>query len=151
MSDTTPDETLQAVRARRGELEEAMAALEKAAAAPSAEPVEWAAGVAARVGAVELGWVEHLAVTEGPNGLHADIVEIAPRLKHAVDRLQADHADIATLLRRVSEEATTVSDGAAAEALHGDVVELLVRLTRHRHVGANIVYDAFNVDLSTAD
>jgi hypothetical protein len=90
-------------------------------------------------------WANHVAVTEGDDGLLADVVEEAPNLAHRVETLRTEHAEILELLRACASPGT-------AGAPHRPAIDaLLAAIDRHRHRGAEVVYDAFNVDIATAD
>jgi hypothetical protein len=90
----------QAVRAHRAELRESLSALEKALAGPSPGRVEaWAERV--RVAAlVELSadLREHVELTEGPEGLHREVLTAVPRLAGAVRRLVDEHLEFTRLV-----------------------------------------------------
>jgi hypothetical protein len=90
---------------------------------------------------------EHVAVTEGTEGLHGDIVTTAPRLSKAVERLIGEHAVIVDLVGGLLT-------GVSRPLSDSDVVEirdlgtnLLALLARHRQRGADLIYEAYQVDL----
>ncbi|HEY3088154.1 MAG TPA: hemerythrin domain-containing protein [Jatrophihabitantaceae bacterium] len=143
--DTTifaPD--LDALRRRRAELFESMAGLRQALAAPaSGRLAAWRNRVVLALAELSADVHGHLAVTEGPEGLHHDVVEVAPRLSYAVGRLTAEHAVLVDLL-----------DGMRAWAPAGPVdavralgAELLDRLDRHRRREAELVFEAYETDI----
>ncbi len=144
-----PD-TLQSVRARRAELRESMVALEAALAAPApGRSEQWAQRV--HVALVELdGDLRlHVALMEGPDGLHAQIVAEQPRLAIYSRRLADDHAGIdamvAALLTMVESPQVDI------DAVRHDGVELLGRLVRHRQAGADLVYQGYESDIGGQD
>lgn len=131
----------QAARRRRAELLRAMQGLERAVAAPAAEPT-WRERVREQVMALRHQLAEHVVVTEGPDGLYAELLEHAPRLHRPVVRLVAEHGDLLAgcdaLARQLAEPATAVRERAG---------ELLAALSRHRQRGADLVYEAYAADI----
>jgi LmbE family N-acetylglucosaminyl deacetylase len=135
---------------RRTELRAAMDALERALATPVG-PGDAAAAWAGRLkdalrrlyDAVE----EHVAITEGPDGLYAEVSTHSPRLANAVARLTEEHAEV---LRRLEELLTLadVSDGPTYPAQARKAgTELHGVLMRHRQRGADLVFEAFGLDI----
>jgi hypothetical protein len=135
---------LDALRRRRAELYESMGALRQALAAPvTGRLVVWREWV--EVALVELcaDVRAHLAITEGPDGLHRDVVEMAPRLSHAVNRLTAEHASLVELSDRMRAR---VAAGPVDE-VHALGIHLLDRLARHRRRDAQLVFEAYETDI----
>ena len=80
-------------RTRRAELLAAITALERALAAPAGDPV-WTARVQARTDQLANAFDDHVSATEGSDGMYAEILRTAPRLRFGVDRLATEHDDI---------------------------------------------------------
>ena len=73
---------------RRADVYQAILALERAAARPAAAREEqWVTGVIEALAQFEREIVEHIENTERPEGLFAEIIDIAPRLSHNVQLL----------------------------------------------------------------
>ncbi|MDG4820831.1 hypothetical protein O7635_03060 [Asanoa sp. WMMD1127] len=117
---------------------------EHAIASPSAEP-GWRERVSNRLRSLRAAFAEHIVVTEGDDGLYAELLEHAPRLRHRVHKLIRDHAAIAVALaalqRRADQPGTRVDD---LRRCGGDVLRAL---SRHRQRGADLVYDAYETDI----
>ena len=143
---------LAAVRIRRAELRDALAALEHALAAPaSGRSVVW--GEAVHVLAVDLAddFGAHVEVTEGPGGLHQAILSGDLRLANAVDALTAEHAEIAAdIAALVADSAAPVGPG-DVDGLRERGTKLLGHLSRHRQRGADLIYEAFETDIGGGD
>jgi hypothetical protein len=142
------DPGLDTLRRVRAELGGSMATLEQALAAPAPGRVHaWAERVNAALVEFSADVREHVAVTEGTEGLHSDVLETAPRLSKAVERLIGEHAVIVDLagdlLTRVSQPLSD-SDVVAIRDLGTDLLGLLAR---HRQRGADLIYEAYEVDL----
>lgn len=135
---------------RRTELRAAMDALESALAAPvgpGASAAAWAARLQDALHRLYDDVGGHISITEGPDGLYAELAKHSPRLTHAVVGLTEEHADV---LRRIEELLTLadVGDGAtAASQARKAGTELLGVLMRHRQRGADLVFEAFGLDI----
>ena len=142
---------LDAVRRRRAELRESIALLQAALQSSTDKPVVWGEAVQLAVNRLATDFADHVDVTEGPAGLHENIVESSPRLSHAVGELTADHdlleAEIAAVLATV-EPPVMLADVAT---IRGETAVLIEHLVKHRQRGADLVYEAFQQDLGAGD
>lgn len=144
-------ELVDTLRRRRAELRTSLNALELALAAPAAaDPDRWWQRVYVALVELSADLREHLAVNEGPHGLHEEVRRSAPWLSGPVDRLTADHVQIQAMLDRLlaHEEAP---EPAELDELRDAATDLLVRLVRHRQRGADLLYEAAAVDLGGGD
>lgn len=118
--------------------------LEQAIAAPARDP-GWRRRVGTRLGWLRNAFSLHMVVTEGPEGLYAELLEHAPRLARGVHGLVREHATVvatmADLRRRVDLPEVTVAE------LRDWTTGLLGELSRHRQHGADLVYDAYQTDI----
>lgn len=141
----TVDATSLAIaRRHRVTLLENIQAFEQALAAPAGDPA-WRPRVSTRLHALRGAFAEHIVVTEGPDGLYAELLDHAPRLARAVRTLVREHAAVAAALgvlqRRVDAPEATVDD------LRAWASDLLRELSRHRQRGADLVYEAIETDI----
>jgi hypothetical protein len=145
--DSETHDLLGEVRVRREGLRSAMVELEAAIskAAPGRAD-EWRAGVARALTRVRTAFESHVTTTEADDGVFVQVVEAAPRLSNQVKRLRADHDAIAAALATVDERLGGVADDVREAAL-----DLLGQLARHRHRGADLLHEAFSVDISAGD
>jgi hypothetical protein len=135
---------LDALRRRRAELLESMAALRQALAAPTSGRIAvWQGRASIALADLSADVQAHLAITEGHDGLHHDVVEVAPRLSHAVGRLNAEHAVLVDLLDGMR---AWVSAG-PPDAVRALGRNLLERLARHRRREADLVFEAYQTDI----
>lgn len=136
--------SLQVARRHRAALLRDIQMFEQALATPAGEP-GWRARVSTRLHALRGAFAEHIVVTEGGDGLYAELLDDAPRLSHQVHVLIREHAAIGatmtTLQRRVDAPESAVDD---LRAWSGD---LLRELSRHRQRGADLVYEAYETDI----
>ena len=145
-------EVLDALRIRRDRLYDAILDLERALSVPAGDhPREWAADVGTVLERLQTILDAHVADPENDGGFFDDVRENAPHLLHAVDLLRAEHGPLVeSTAALVARTAATDSD-AAVDDVRDEAVELIRRLLRHRHRGAELVYDAYSVDISAAD
>jgi hypothetical protein len=146
-----PTEALAQARAKRAHLHEVIVALEEAIAAPAPRPA-WAQHVHDAL--VELGaaFERHIAVVEGPEGLFEEVTHAAPRLANALDRLRSEHQGIrGAIVSALDAVRLTSGTSPATDDGREAVLGVLDRLMRHRQHGADVVYDAYAVDIGAGD
>ncbi len=140
------------VRLRRAGLKAALSGLELALAAPFANRVDWVMHVRDRLGIVHEVWTRHIVETEAPGAFLDELVTEAPRLSTPTSRLKREHSDILATIVRAEKDlaAPPLEDDAYvtwAEDLRVELTALLAALARHRQRGADLVYEAYAVDL----
>jgi hypothetical protein len=146
--DLTP--ALEAAKRRRATLHEQLVQVEQATSSPAAGRVsDWTARVAKELVELRDAWEQHVLVTEKPDGLYEEITRRAPRLMGKIKRLQEEHPMIdhqigVTLGRIESGEVDTVWP---LNACRDDLQRLLGGIVRHRQLGADLVWEAYNVDI----
>jgi hypothetical protein len=134
--------SLDAARRHRVELLDTMCGVERALAVPAAEP-DWLAAVAVRLTALRLAFAEHMSLTEGSDGLYAELLEHAPRLAYQVRGLAREHAVLALDIEAICAR---LPDGLPDE-LRRWAGDLLRDLSGHRQRGADLVYEAYATDI----
>jgi WS/DGAT/MGAT family acyltransferase len=143
---------LAAVNERRDEFYEGILGLERAMATPAGDDARaWAAETATAVEAMQHVLGDHIRETEAPGSFYDDVIQHSPHLVNAAHRLQAEHPPLAASVEALALELTTVTDDDGVEALRQDALELIKALLQHRHRGAELVYDAYNVDVAPGD
>jgi hypothetical protein len=139
------------VRSRRAGLKSALSNLELALAAPFANRVDWVMHVRGALSVVHDVWTRHIVETEAPGAFLDELVTESPRLSKPTSRLRREHNDIlGTIVRAEKRLATPPEDDAYvtwAEDLRVELTSLLAALARHRQRGADLVYEAYAVDL----
>ena len=86
----------------------------------------------------------HVEVTESPGGLYEEILEIAPRLANKIARFKREHAAITTAIAAALDD---LRKDPVPRGLQGRLAHLLEGLARHRKRGADLVYEAYHVDI----
>ncbi len=134
-------------RAQRIGLRTALTDLQAAGDADADDHDAWSRSVTAALNELRAALARHAEFTEGPEGLFAEVREQAPRLLHRVQQLEAEHVDLEAGIDRCAVE---VADGDVPTAA-ASVRTVVAAFERHIHRGAELVYDAYNVDISSGD
>jgi hypothetical protein len=125
-----------------------MAALEQALAAPrSGRHAAWAERVDAALVALSADFGEHVTMTEGSDGLHDAILGMTPRLSNSIRRLVGEHTVIKGLVDDLLARVRPPVAAGEADTIRDLGTALLHRLARHRQHGADLIYQAYQVDL----
>jgi hypothetical protein len=140
---------LDEVRERRGALLGAAAGLEAALAAPASD-ARWSEGVGSALTRLHATLAEHVSATEAPDGTLDQVRSRAPRLSNQIDRIVGEHvsmtADVERLIDRIeSSPSERTADQTAA--IREQALELLILIGRHRQRGADLLYEAYDVDV----
>jgi hypothetical protein len=141
-STDTATSSLDIVRRRRAQLLATIQRVELALATPAGEP-GWRAGVMTRLASLREAFADHVAVTEGHDGLYAELLSNAPRLAHGIDGLVRDH----TRLRHAMDAVWVRAPAARPQELRVWAGDLLRDLYRHRQRGADLIYEAYQTDI----
>src|SRR3954469_6629043 len=143
---------LAAVRARRAELREALDAVERALAAPAAgRAVVWGEAVHACVMEIADDFGAHVEITEGPDGLHQSILAGDLRLANAGTALSAETAQLAAEISQLVADSEAPVGADDVDGLRDQGTRLLGHLVRHRQRGADLIYEAYELDIGGGD
>jgi hypothetical protein len=124
--------------------------VEQAISSPATGRLEtWTGDVVKRLSTLLDSIDEHIEVTERPEGLYEEILHRAPRLSSQVDRLRAEHpglrAATAELIERL--HSTTIGRDWTLDEARDDAQRLLGKIVKHRQRGADLVWEAYNLDI----
>src|SRR3954466_10906681 len=134
------------------DIRDAVLDLEAAVAAPAAGP-GWINGVGAGLRRLADDLAGHAAMEDGPGGLYRRVLSDAPRLAGEVRRLRAEIDEISGL---VTWLLAVVAAGPIQQGVdwrldvREDVNVILGRLLRHRQSDADLIYEAYTVDVGEA-
>ena len=134
---------------RRAALRHAIDALENALATP-ARSEGWCGRVSEQVAILRSALEDHIQEVEAEGGLLDEIIETAPRLEPQVAETRAEHVALEDALDLMAGELVTLGDRAEAgqpETVRALGMELIAALIAHRQRGADLVYDAYSVDI----
>ena len=134
-------------RKRRHLLGDALHGLERAVAGPSGAE-GWFEGVSSTLAKLREALDEHIEATEGPGGLLDDIQDVAPRLSNEIKLIKAEHEELVDLLGKAQMSLEQAND---PKAIRNRAMSILPRLFLHRQRGADLVYEAYNVDIAAGD
>jgi hypothetical protein len=139
-------ETRDGVVSRRQELYDAMRLLERAVARPSGL-ADWRIDIEAALHDLRSALSEHVAQVEGSGGLFEQVLGHSPHLASEIDSLRRDHRE----LLETCNQALSMSADWDPLVLRRRVNMLLARLALHRQQGAELLFDAYNVDLAAGN
>lgn len=142
---------VESARDRRRALREVMSELEATTSTPAGVP-GWLKRVSESLDDLSNALGRHVEMVEADDGLLAEIKDMAPNLQPAIDQMRADHKDLQGRVdstKLAIKEASSGPDGPAE--VRRQIRELLSSLADHRERGADLVYDAYNVDITAMD
>ncbi len=142
-------EALGAARSRRLELGEVADLTEAFLARPASEPA-WAARVSEALAGLRAAFGAHVDEVEKDDGLLPRVLTDVPRLANGVSRLQGEHAEIDLRINEVVDLVCGCApdcDHTAVEEVRVEALEVLSLISRHRQAGADLVYEAYSVDI----
>ena len=142
--------TLAETARRRADLRDALVDVEQAISRPAVgrEP-EWTKGVVLRLEGLAHAIEEHVEITERPEGLYDEISTKAPHLATKIDRLREEHPVLRDRTQVLLTKLQTTAIGPAwpLDEAREDLQRLLGQIVRHRQLGSDIVWEAYNLDI----
>jgi hypothetical protein len=142
---------LDEARRRRATLHDQLVHVEQSISSPASGRLgEWTSQVVKEMVGLRDAFDQHVLVTEKPDGLYEEIITRAPRLAGKVRKLGEEHPGISqsivtSLGRLESGEAGT--DTWTIDECRDDLQRLLGQVVRHRQHGADLVWEAYNLDI----
>jgi hypothetical protein len=144
---------LREVRQRREVLLSCVTRLEAALAAPATD-TRWPEGVGDALSSLRATLEEHVTQTEAPDGIFDQVRDRAPRLCNQIDRLVDEHVTIVADTERLIDRLDHAPAERTAEetaSIREQALELIAAIMRHRQQGADLFYEAYNVDVGGPD
>jgi hypothetical protein len=142
---------LSEAKSRRATLHDTLVHLEIAISSPASGRLpEWTEFVRKEMASVRDAFDQHVAVTEKPGGLYEEITARAPRLSGTVTRLAEEHPEITERIAEMLERLGAVEIGSPEWPLddaRDDLQRFIGTVIRHRQKGADLVWEAYNVDI----
>jgi hypothetical protein len=140
-------------QARRDRLRVLMDRLEVALPEPTRrDPDRWRDQVLVVAADLEAGLIDHVAETEARGGLFDDVTRHAPRLTNRIGELRNDHPallDVLGELRAMLDQSVQSDETVAAARRQG--LTVLGQLVQHRQLGADLLYEAYWVDVPSGN
>ena len=142
---------LQEAAKRRRTLHEALVGLEFAISSPATGRIpDWTGLVTKEITAVRDAWEQHVDGTEKQDGLYEEIVTTSPRFSGTINRLRDEHPEITEAVEQMLARLEQVEIGGLPwplEDARDDLQRFIGRIIRHRQKGADLVWEAYNVDI----
>jgi hypothetical protein len=152
-SEPHPTPALEAAARLRREIREALVAFEGALASPIGDRVTWHAEVTDALEVLGHAFEDHVAATEARGGLYDEMRDTAPHLGTKSGRLREEHPAITAALIEASVRLAALAtnaadaDAADADAARDELQRLMGRIVRHRQHGADLVWEAYAIDI----
>ncbi len=143
-----PTPALEEAAIRRRELRDALISFEAALASPIRDRETWRAEAADALEALGNAFEDHVTATEAPGGLYDEMAERSPHLRTKADGLRREHPEItAALVEASGRLASAPGNDADADAVRDALQRLMGRIVRHRQRGADLVWEAYAIDI----
>lgn len=147
-----PSQRLGGVRVRRQRLRDALVDVEDAVASAATTAPGWRKTVAAALEDLRTALEDHVRRNEEPGGLFDEILAHAPRLRPKVDRIRAEHIVLIEETEALLERCRRADlDDDETAVVRERVLDLLTEASRHRQRGADLIYEAYEVDIAAGD
>ncbi|MFQ5556269.1 MAG: hypothetical protein ACE5GB_01980 [Acidimicrobiales bacterium] len=140
---------LEQARSRRLALGDAADRVEELIARPGPDP-RWTERVTGAMSDLRTAFTDHVEEVESPDGLLPHLLSDSPRLANAITRMYTDHTRIADLIETTCErlvDCGDACDGVAVDSVRAATVDILAMISKHRQAGADLVYEAYHVDI----
>ena len=146
--------TFAEARQRRASLHRALVEAEEALSGPAAGREEdWTREVVEALSALRAAIEEHIELAERPEGLYDEILQKAPRMAGAIDLLRDEHPILRDVTSDIIAKLRTTPVGTTwtlADARDG-LQQLLGQLVKHRQLGPDLLWEAYNLDIGGVD
>lgn len=142
--------TLAETARRRADLRDALVDVEQAISRPAVgREADWTKEVVLRLEGLGHAIDEHVQVTERPQGLYDEISSKAPHLATKIDQLREEHPVLRDRTRELVAELQTRAVGTAwpLHEARDELQRLLGQIVRHRQLGSDLVWEAYNLDI----
>jgi Ala-tRNA(Pro) deacylase len=131
-------------RRSRERLYGSILAMSEAIAAPIGSGERWQRRLRRELEGVRRALADHIAQSEAPEGLLRQIEGQAPHLARFVEHLRSDHVDLEVACR---DMLARMDDCDSSPSLRRRALSLIGEFATHRHRGADLVYEAYGVDI----
>jgi hypothetical protein len=146
---TTTNEALDQARVRRTALGDAADLIEEILARPGSDP-QWTMRVADSLQGLQYAFAAHVDEVESEDRLLPRLIHDTPRVANGVRRMEHEHISITADLEATSALVRGCDgecDALLVEQIREATVDALRAISRHRQRGANLVYEAYHVDI----
>ena len=140
------DDQFAGVVKQRSQLGLAMQRVELAAAAPAAKDT-WIPELTQHLRELDTAFDQYMRDVQTPLGLMDQIVDRAPRLQRSVETSAANLASVAGMIKEAVALVGAEDASNRVDEVREATMAALVALARHRQKGADLIYDAYDVDI----
>jgi hypothetical protein len=133
---------------RREVLHGAINDLENALAASQPGSERWIRDIQDALQRTQTTIENHVREAEAPDGMLAQVVQEEPALGARVEAMKREHV---TMLERGAALVELSREPPSAEELQDKVTDIVELIDRHRHRSADLLLDAYDLDLSAGD
>lgn len=146
--DAPTDSSHDEIARRREDLHRAMIRLE-ASVARSRKLDDWRQVVEEALAGIQHALQRHIREVESENGLLNEVVARSPRLSAAAESLRDEHRELEEAVW--ASQAVAGTHGVDPSQVRAEAMEVITRLANHRQTGADLLYDAYSLDLGGED
>ena len=145
---TDGHDAIQEARKKRVVLREAMIDYEAAITTPVASPM-WLENAVQGLAVLRTALNEHISEVDRSDGIIAKALDHAPWLESHAEILRNQHDDLSARVQRLGEilDGFDTEDATAVAIMREESYDLIRHLSRHRQNGAELVYDAYDMDI----
>jgi hypothetical protein len=136
---------------QRGRLRNAAVVFEQISADVGARRDTWITAVSVAMDGLADAWEEHVAFTEGPDGLFEELLDESVEVAPEVDRLRRDHEVLLAHVTRARELLAQPTAGPEDTRVLLALTGIAKLVDQHRRRGADLLYRVYSVDVSAGD
>ena len=136
---------------QRGRLRNAAVVFEQISADVGAKRDTWITAVSVAMNGLADAWEEHVAFTEGPDGLFEELLNDSVEVAPEIDRLRRDHEVLLAHIVRARELLAQPTAGPDDTRVLLALTGIAKLVDQHRRRGADLLYRVYSVDVSAGD
>ncbi|HEU5307988.1 MAG TPA: hypothetical protein VFW97_11715 [Acidimicrobiia bacterium] len=136
---------------QRGRLRNAAIVFEQISSDVDARRDTWIVAVGVALDGLADAWEEHVAFTEGPDGLFEELLNETLEVASEIDRLRRDHEVLEAHVARARELLAQPSAGPEDTRVLLVLTGIAKLVDQHRRRGADLLYRVYSVDVSAGD
>jgi hypothetical protein len=136
---------------QRSRLRNAAIVFEQISGDVGARPDTWLVAVNVALDSLADAWHEHVAFTEGPNGLFEELLDDSVEVAPEIDRLRRDHEVLDAHVARARELLAHPTAGPDDTRVLLCLTGIAKLVDHHRRRGSDLLYQVYSVDVSAGD
>jgi hypothetical protein len=136
---------------QRSRLRNAAIVFEQISGDVGAKRDTWLVAVNVALDTLADAWHEHVAFTEGPNGLFEELLDDSVEVAPEIDRLRRDHEVLDTHVARARELLAQPTAGPDDTRVLLCLTGIAKLVDHHRRRGSDLLYQVYSVDVSAGD